>query len=145
MTPRFLCFAVSLLFIAACLHPVTSVAQAPASANKAPVPCPAPEMMPEYPGGQAALLRFIGENVRYPELAKQQGIQGKVVVKFMIDTAGVVRNATIQKGIGGGCDEEALRVISALARFTPGMQDCKPINIYWAVPVSFNLTLAKRK
>jgi len=76
--------------------------------------------MPEYPGGEEALVRFLGKNIVYPMSAKTSGIQGTVYVSFDIDINGGLSNIKIIKGIGGGCDEEALRVVNLMPKWKPG-------------------------
>ena len=95
--------------------------------------------MPLFPGGEQAMYEFIGRNTKYPTHAIEKDIQGKVFVHFYIDKVGNVVNPKIIRGIGGGCDEEALRVISSMPRWTPGKQDGKPVNVSYEVPVSFKL------
>ena len=146
MTPRLFVCSAGLLFFATILCPLTSVAQvAPAAAAESAAPCATPKQRAEYPEGYPALFRYLTENVQYPVLAKQQRIQGRVLVKFLIDSTGVVRDARVTKGIGGGCDEEALRMVNALGRFTPARQDCKPVDSQMEMPVEFTLAAVKRK
>ncbi len=90
------------------------------------------EHMPELIGGLASLQ----EKVRYPELAVRANIQGRVVVQFIINERGEVENPQVVRGIGGGCDEEAVRVVKQ-ARFTPGMQRGRPVRVQYSVPVTF--------
>ena len=92
------------------------------------------EEMPTLVGGIAALQKHI----RSPELARQAGINGRVFVQFVVDETGAVTNPVVLRGIGGGCDEEALRVIR-LATFTPGKQRGKPVKVRYVLPVVFKL------
>lgn len=98
------------------------------------------EHMPEYPGGQPAMTQYLSQNIRYPEYARKNNIQGKVVVKFVIDRDGSVFMAEIIRPIGGGCDEEALRVVKAMPRWKPGLQLGKPIRVYYTMPINFRLS-----
>jgi len=97
------------------------------------------EDMPVFPGGLSALYRFIGENIKYPQVAKEVGIQGTVFVRFIIERDGSVSNAELLRSIGGGCDEEALRVVNSLPKWTPGMQMGKPVRVSYNLPVKFTL------
>ncbi len=92
------------------------------------------ENMPELIGGLASLQ----EKVRYPELAVRANIEGRVVVQFIINERGEVENPQVIRGIGGGCDEEAIRVVKQ-AKFTPGMQRGRPVRVQYSVPVTFVL------
>jgi protein TonB len=97
------------------------------------------EQMPEYPGGTDALLKFIDANMKYPVEAKQKGVEGKVFVQFIIDKKGNVVDPKLLKGIGYGCDEEALRVIKLLPGWIPGKQGGNPVNVKIVTPFSFKL------
>lgn len=94
----------------------------------------APQVMPELLGGLAALQR----KIRYPELAKKAGIEGRVTVQFIVDEEGYVRDAVVIRGIGGGCDEEALRAVQQ-ARFKPGMQRSRAVPVKMSLPITFRL------
>ncbi|PJB58516.1 MAG: hypothetical protein CO098_08185 [Bacteroidetes bacterium CG_4_9_14_3_um_filter_41_19] len=97
------------------------------------------ELMPEYPGGMQNLMTFLAANIKYPLLAKQKGIQGSVYVNFVIDTDGSVSNLTVLRGIGGGCDEEAIRVLSKMPKWTPGKQKGKQVRVSYNLSVKFTL------
>jgi protein TonB len=92
------------------------------------------EQMPELIGG----LESIQSKIRYPEVAKRAGISGRVIVQFVVNEKGEVVNPQIIRGIGGGCDEEALRVVKD-AKFTPGHQRGRPVKVQYTVPVIFVL------
>lgn len=98
------------------------------------------ENMPVYPGGDAALFKFISENIKYPPEAKEKGIQGKVILRFMIASDGSVEDITVVRGIDPLLDAEAVRVMSILPDWTPGTQGGKPVNVWYSVPISFSLT-----
>jgi periplasmic protein TonB len=110
-----------------------------ASAQEDLKPFVAVEEMPTYPGGNAALAKFIGKNVRYPERAKEKGIQGKVTVKFCITAQGGVAMITVLKGVDPELDNEAVRIIKMLAAFNPGKKDGVPVPVWYLVPITFNL------
>jgi TonB family protein len=95
------------------------------------------EVMPFYPGGDAALLDFIRKNAKYPEEAKANKIQGRVIVRFVVNENGNVEDAIIMKGVEPSLDEEAIRVVNSLGQFKPGMQGGKPVSVYYMVPVTF--------
>jgi TonB family protein len=97
------------------------------------------EQMPEYPGGVDALVRFISENIRYPEEAKRDSITGRVFVKFVVDTDGRVSDIGILRGIGSGCDEEAMRVVASMPKWKPGMHEGKPARVAYNLPIKFAL------
>jgi len=97
------------------------------------------ESMPEYPGGEAALYTYLAENIKYPQMAKESGIQGRVFVTFVVERNGSVTDVRILRGIGGGCDEEAIRVVSSMPRWTPGMQRGKAVRVQYNLPVKFTL------
>lgn len=92
------------------------------------------EKMPELIGGMEAL----NKEIRYPEMAIKAGIEGRVVVQFVIDKQGSVQDPVIIRGVGGGCDEEAIRAIKKM-KFKPGMQRGKPVPVRYSIPISFNL------
>lgn len=98
------------------------------------------EQMPQFPGGTEALAAFVQKNVHYPAVARQNGVQGRVFVSFVIKTDGSVGNVKVTKGIASGCDEEAVRVIKALPRWTPGKQNGRLVPVSYTFPVVFALT-----
>ena len=97
------------------------------------------EQMPEYPGGEGALLEFIRNNTRYPEAARAEKIEGRVIVRFVVNTSGKVEDLSVIKGVHPLLDAEALRVVSLLTGWLPGAQGGKPVNVWYMVPVSFSL------
>ena len=97
------------------------------------------EEMPSYPGGEKALLEYVAKNIKYPQIARETGIQGRVFVGFVVEPDGSVSNVKILRGIGGGCDEEAMRVIKSLAKWKPGKQRGKAVRVSYQLPVVFKL------
>jgi periplasmic protein TonB len=95
--------------------------------------------MPSFPGGDAAMLSYLGKNIKYPTLAKESGIQGTVYVTFVVEKDGSVSNVKVLRGIGGGCDEEAIRVVKSMPRWTPGKQRGKPVKVQYNLPCRFVL------
>jgi len=97
------------------------------------------ENMPEFPGGESAMYKFIGKNIEYPRMAKESGISGRVFVTFVVEKDGSVTDVKILRGIGGGCDEEAVRVIKKMPRWSPGKQRGKPVRVQYRMPIKFTL------
>lgn len=95
--------------------------------------------MPEFPGGVEAMMKYIAENVKYPEKAKEKGISGRVFVGFIVEKDGSVTSAKVLRGIGGGCDEEAVRVIKGMPKWKPGKQEGKPVRVSYMMPIMFKL------
>jgi len=97
------------------------------------------EQMPVYPGGDEARMQYVASNIKYPEEARKQGVQGTVYITFVIEKDGSVSDVSVLRGIGGGCDEEAVRVISSMPAWTPGKQRGKPVRVQFNMPIKFNL------
>ncbi len=97
------------------------------------------EDQPEFPGGEEARQRFLSENLRYPQMAREAGIQGTVFVTFVVETDGSVTDVRILRGIGGGCDEEAIRVVGMMPRWEPGRQRGQPVRVQFNMPIRFRL------
>ncbi len=104
-----------------------------------PEPFVVVEEMPEFPGGQIELLKYIFEHTNYPEVAKENNIQGKVIVRFCVTAKGTVSQISILKGVDTELDKEAMRVVSTLPTFKPGKQGGKPVPVWYMVPISFTL------
>ncbi len=98
------------------------------------------EEAPVFPGGEEARIRFLQENIRYPQLARESSIQGTVYVTFVVELNGAINDVRVLRGIGGGCDEEAVRVIKAMPKWIPGKQRGKPVRVQFNMPVKFILT-----
>lgn len=92
---------------------------------------------PEYPGGTNAMYKFIAANLRMPRAAKRAGVTGKVFLGFTIEATGEVTHVGVLKGIGFGCDEEAVRLMESMPKWKPGKQDGKPIRVKYYLPISF--------
>ncbi len=97
------------------------------------------EEMPSFPGGDTELFRFIYDNIKYPELAKENNIQGKVILRFCVTYKGTVDQVSVVRGVDPTLDEEAIRVIKMLPLWKPGKQGGKPVNVWYSVPISFQL------
>ena len=98
------------------------------------------EQMPEFPGGQVELMKFINENLRYPVAAIENGIQGRVMVQFVVKKDGSVDDVTVLHGVDSALDQEAIRVCKTLPKFIPGKQNGQPVNVWFTLPIIFNLS-----
>jgi len=97
------------------------------------------ESMPSFPGGMGELMKFLSQNINYPTLAKESGIQGRVFINFVVEPNGKISNVKVLRGIGGGCDEEAVRVVKSMPKWSPGKQRGKPVRVSYNLPVKFTL------
>ena len=97
------------------------------------------EEMPQFPGGDAKLLEYVATHIKYPQIARETGIQGRVFVGFVVEPDGSISNVKLLRGIGGGCDEEAMRVIKSLPKWKPGKQRGKAVRVSYQIPVFFKL------
>lgn len=97
------------------------------------------EEMPEYPGGEMELKKYIANEIKYPLTAKEKGIQGKVYITFVVGKDGSVKDAKIARGVNSDLDKEALRVINGLPKWKPGKQRGTPVNVSYTVPINFAL------
>ena len=95
------------------------------------------EDAPSFPGGDGERMRFLQQNIRYPLPARESGIQGIVYVTFVVERNGEVTEVKILRGIGGGCNEEALRVVRNMPRWEPGKQRGKPVRVQFNMPIKF--------
>ncbi len=103
------------------------------------------EKMPEFPGGTAELMKFLQQNIKYPEQARKDSIQGRVIVQFVITKTGKVSNATVIRSVSPELDAEAIRVINAMPLWTPGEQKGEPVNVKFTLPIQFRLVSGKGK
>ncbi|MFC0516636.1 TonB family protein [Mucilaginibacter angelicae] len=101
------------------------------------------EHMPEFAGGVEAFSKFLWANVKYPKIAREKNIQGRVISVFIVEKDGTLSDIKIVKGIGYGCDDEALRVLKLSPAWNPGTQNGRPVRVKYAVPISFTLTDSK--
>ena len=95
--------------------------------------------MPEFPGGDRALMDFVKDNIQYPAEAKEKGIKGLLYVNFIVEPDGSLSNIKVLKGVGGGCDEEAIRLVESMPKFKPGMQNGEAVRVSYTIPVIFRL------
>jgi len=97
------------------------------------------EESPGFPGGDEARIKFLQNNIKYPQMARESNIQGTVYVTFVVEKDGRVTDVRVLRGIGGGCDEEAIRVIKAMPKWNPGKQRGKPVRVQFNMPIKFSL------
>ena len=97
------------------------------------------EEMPSFPGGESKMQEYITKNIRYPKIARENGIQGRVFVSFIVEPDGSISNLKLLRGIGGGCDEEAMRVIKSMPKWKPGKHRGKVVRVSYMVSVSFKI------
>ncbi len=95
------------------------------------------EQLPQFPGGFGAFGRFLQINIHYPAKAMENNTQGHVFISFVVEQDGTLSNIKVAKGLGDGCDEEALRVMNISPRWKPGMQNSRPVRVQYSVPISF--------
>lgn len=133
--------------------PVPKAEQAPKEATKTPIANPivqdpvkdsipvykVVEQMPSFPSGQAAMLQFQNQNIEYPRIAKENGVQGMVVVQMIVERDGTLSNVRAIKGIGAGCDEEAERVVRLMPKWRPGFQNGQAVRVQFNLPIRFKL------
>lgn len=98
------------------------------------------EVIPQFPGGEASLMTFLKENIRYPEKAYNDGAQGRVVVRFIIEKDGSIGTTTIARGQTPELDAEAMRVVKSMPNFTPGTMNGKPVRVWYMLPILFRIT-----
>ena len=97
------------------------------------------EQMPQFPGGQAAMMKFIADSLRYPSVACENRIEGRVVVQFVVDCEGNILNPLVVWSVDPLLDKEAIRVVKLMPKWIPGKQNGKPVNVIGLVPVIFKL------
>ncbi len=97
------------------------------------------ENEPEFPGGMEALYKYLAQNIKYPQLARDNNITGKVYVTFVVERDGSIANPKVLRDIGGGCGAEAIRVVKSMPKWTPGKQRGKAVRVQFNLPVNFNL------
>ncbi|MDM8267920.1 TonB family protein [Barnesiella viscericola] len=142
--------SVSLLLASCNANPQQTETAAPdesgtTAGTAAPAPMPTDsvyevaEVMPEFPGGTQALFEFISKNLEYPQNAIDSQIEGRVIVQFVVDKAGKVDNIQVVRSIDKMLDQAAIDVVRALPAWKPGMQNGKPVNVRYTLPIAFKL------
>ncbi|MCX6307879.1 MAG: TonB family protein [Bacteroidia bacterium] len=97
------------------------------------------EQMPQFPGGEEELLKFIRDNLRYPPVAAEVGIEGRVTIRFVVNRNGDVTDVTVIRGLDPSCDKEAVRVVKMMPRWIPGRQNGRNVPVYYTLPVVYKL------
>ena len=97
------------------------------------------ENMPEFPGGMGELMKFLGKNIKYPTIAQENGVQGRVIVQFVVNKDGSIVDPVVVRSVDPYLDKEALRVVKAMPKWKPGMQRGKTVRVKYTVPVTFKL------
>lgn len=97
------------------------------------------EEAPEFPGGMGALMKFLGSNIKYPTIAQENGVQGRVIVQFVVNKDGSIVDAKVMRSVDPYLDKEALRVVSSMPKWKPGKQRGKAVRCRYTVPVMFRL------
>jgi protein TonB len=103
------------------------------------------EQLPEFPGGDVARQKFLIDNVKYPKTAKIAGLQGTVIITFIIEPDGSVSNCEVQRSVHPVLDEEALRVCKMMPNWKPGIQRGKPVRVQYRMPITFSLEGKEKK
>ena len=128
-----------------------AVAQAQALAQEAGPPAAQDtaltvvETMPEFPGGQAELFKYLGKETRYPQDALEKEVQGTVYVTFVVAKDGSITDVGILRGVFPSIDAEAVRVVRSMPLWTPGTQQGKPVNVKYSMPIKFAITSGRKK
>ena len=97
------------------------------------------EQMPQFPGGEAALMKYLASHINYPPMAAENNIQGRVIVQFVVDKTGKVGEVKLARSVDKELDNEAIRVCKSLPKFTPGRQNGQPVSVWYTLPVTFKL------
>lgn len=97
------------------------------------------EQMPRFPGGETELMQYLSKNIRYPKDAAENGIQGRVILRYIVGKTGKIRDVVVLKGLSPTCDAEAIRVVKAMPDWTPGRQNGKAVSVYYTLPISYRL------
>ncbi|MFB6316943.1 energy transducer TonB [Saccharicrinis sp. FJH54] len=97
------------------------------------------EKMPSFPGGEAAMMKFLSDNIKYPTIAQENGIQGRVYVNFVVSKTGEISNIKVVRGVDPALDQEAIRVVKSMPKWEPGEQRGKPVNVSFMLPINFVL------
>jgi periplasmic protein TonB len=97
------------------------------------------EQAPEFVNGLKAMYQFLGDNIKYPAVARENNIEGTVYVGFVVGKDGAIRDVKVKRGIGGGCNEEAIRVVELMPKWNAGKQNGKPVSVSYTIPIKFKL------
>ena len=119
--------------------PAVSGGAGEAPAGGADVVTDVAEVMPEFPGGAAAMFKYLSQKLRYPTVSRENKVQGRVIVQFVVGRDGAVRDVAVKLGVDPWLDKEAVRVVSSMPRWKPGTQKGRPVSVRCTLPVSFRL------
>lgn len=97
------------------------------------------EEMPSYPGGDAAMMAYLQRKINYPAIARESNVQGTVYLTFIVDKQGSITDVKVKRGIGAGCEEEAIRVVKSMPTWTPGKANGRPVFVNYVLPITFSL------
>ena len=97
------------------------------------------EQMPYFPGGGPEMIKFIRENIQYPASAKEYGIQGRVILRFVVTETGTIENITLLRSLDPACDKEAIRLLKSMHKWIPGKQKGENVSVYYTLPIVFRL------
>ena len=97
------------------------------------------EIQPEFPGGMAELMKYLQKNIRYPQICKEQRVQGRVIVQFVVNADSTITDVNVVKPVNPYLDQEALRVVKAMPKWKPGKQRGEPVRVRFTLPVTFRL------
>ena len=98
------------------------------------------EEMPGFPGGLFVLMQYLNDNIQYPDKAKNDGVEGRVIVSFIVGKEGLIKDAQVEKSVDPELDAEAIRVVSGMPRWTPGKSQGEPVDVKYSIPINFQLT-----
>jgi len=97
------------------------------------------ETMPLFPGGESAMMKYMGDNIKYPVIAQENGIQGRVICQFVVNKDGSIVDVVVVRSVDSSLDKEAIRMIQSMPKWTPGKQRGKPVRVKYTLPVNFRL------
>jgi TonB family protein len=103
------------------------------------------EVMPFYPGGETAMFDYLKNKLEYPEAAKEEKIEGRVYVSFIVDKEGNIKDVKVLRGLGYGCDEEAARLVKNMPKWEAGKRSGKPVDVQYRIPIEFSYKKDKKK
>jgi protein TonB len=135
---RSLLFSTSLLFVFSSLCAQSDSSSIKSSSEESKI-FTFVEQMPQFPGGDAALVKFLQKKIKYPKEELSKDIQGKVLIKFVVNEDGKVSDVTVERGASPGLDKEAVRVVKSMPKFKPGKQQGKAVKVYFMLPIIFKL------
>lgn len=104
------------------------------------VPFQVVEQMPQFPGGTAAMMKYINKEIKYPVLAMENGIEGRVILRFVVLPTGEIGNVEVLRSVDSSCDKEAIRVVHSMPKWIPGKQNGNAVSVYFTLPISFTLS-----